>query len=300
MKIDVHSRNIDFFKCFSSETKLGILELLSQAPRNISDLAQALQVSTTMITRNISSLEKAGIVTSELEPGKRGQQKICSLAHKEISLNFDTTEVTANQTTTLNIPLGQYSNYQVEPTCGLASKEKYIGMVDDPRYFSNPEKNNASILWFQAGFIEYTLPSYLFDKASDISSLTIALEIGSEFPGFNNEYPSDIMFHLNNQALGTWTSPGNFGDKKGFYTPEWFTCGTEYGLLKNIMINHKGAYIDGHRISDITLDDLALGSTNNQVLRISSPKNVAHPGGVTLFGKGFGNYDQDIIVKVSH
>lgn len=300
MHIDVNSNNLDFFKCFSSATKLKIIELISLEPQNIGDLARQLDVSSTIITRNIKELESAGIIKTDIEPGIRGQQKLCSLAVGKVTLDFTNKMHEAPQSSTLEIPVGQFTDHSVMPTCGLASIDKYLGMVDDPRYFNSPEHGLASIVWFQTGHVAYTLPSYLFDRPDTIQSITVSMEICSEFPGYNDDYPSDIHFEMNGHFLGLWTSPGNYGNRKGFYTPDWFKCGTEYGLLKNLMINQKGTYIDGKRISDITLHDLELDGTTNQILTISSPKEAAHPGGVTLFGKGFGNYNQDIIVTVNH
>ena len=34
------------------------------------------------------------------------------------------------------------------------------------------------------------------------------MEVSSEFPFSNNNWPSDITFSLNGVELGTWTSPG--------------------------------------------------------------------------------------------
>lgn len=298
MNIDVTPDKIDFFQCFSSKNKLLILQLLSQQARNIGDLAKILGVSSTIVTRHIHDMESAGIVKSTLESGKRGQQKICSLAVDEAVLNFGSPKINTQQSTVMTLPVGQFSNFHIEPTCGLASTEKYIGMVDDPRYFSDPEASKAGIVWFESGYIEYTLPSYLFDYSDKIKSLTIALELCSEYPHFKNDHLSDIHFSLNSKALGYWTSPGSFGGKKGIHTPQWFTCGTEYGLLKRLMINREGTFIDGKQISSITLESLNLNNNKDQVLRIASPENAEHPGGVTIFGKGFGNHNQDIQVTV--
>jgi len=300
MRINVSQDNIDFFHCFSSKNKLHIIELLREKPRNIGELANIINVSSTIITRHINEMEKSGIVKSTLESGKRGKQKICSLNIKEVILNFGETQENVRHSTVLNIPVGQFSSFYIEPTCGLASTEKYIGMVDDPRYFNDPEATKAGMIWFGSGYIEYTLPSYLFDHANQIESITISLEICSEYPRYKNDHPSDIVFSLNSCKLGYWTSPGSFGGKKGLYTPEWFTCGTEYGLLKTLMVNHKGTFIDGMQISSVTLSDLNISNQTNQILRIESPKDVKHPGGITLFGKGFGNHNQDIIVTVNY
>ena len=297
MNINVTTENLSFFQCFSSEKKIRVLEYLADSPRNIGELADLLQVSSTIVTRHINDMEKAGLVTASQVPGKRGQQKLCSLTHDKISLTFAQEKASPNQRS-LSIPVGQFSAHKVEPTCGMASISSYIGIIDDPRYFSSPARDKAEILWFQSGYVTYTLPGYLFDYPQTITELRISLEICSEYPGYKNDFPSDIHFYMNDHFLGYWTSPGNFGDKKGMCTPSWFTCGTEYGLLKNIIINQTGTYIDGMKLSDVTLKQLGLDSQTNQSFRIASPHNTDHPGGVTIFGKAFGNYDQDIKVSV--
>ena len=298
MKIDVTTDKLKFFQCFSSENKIKIIELISAAPRNIGELASILEVSSTIITRHINGLEAAGIIVSELTPGKRGQQKRCSLAINSATLQFRQSVDPSGNQSSMSIPVGQFTAHKVAPTCGMASINSYIGMLDDPRYFSSPARDKASILWFQSGHITYTLPGYLFDRPKDITGITISLEICSEYPGFNNDFPSDIHFYLNDHHLGYWTSPGNFGDRKGTCTPTWFTCGTEYGLLKNLIVTNEGTYIDGLRLSNLTLGDLHLSSQTNLNLRIASPQNAEHQGGVTIFGKDFGNYAQDIKVTV--
>lgn len=299
MKVNVTTDHLKFFQCFSSKKKIKLIELIAEAPRNIGELADLLSVSSTIITRHVKALEEAGIITASLIPGKRGQQKLCTLALKEATLQFLLTSETPLNQTTLSIPVGQFTSHKVEPTCGMASKKSYIGMLDDPRYFNSPARDKASILWFQSGHITYTVPGYLFDRPSEITALTLSMELCSEYPGFNNDYPSDIHFYLNDLHLGFWTSPGNYGDRKGTCTPAWFTCGTEYGLLKHIIVNKEGSFIDGTKLSTITIDDLHLDHQTNLNLRIASPHNAKHPGGVTLFGKEFGNYAQDIKVTIT-
>ena len=45
-----------------------------------------------------------------------------------------------------------------------------------------------------------------------ITQLTVSAELSSEAPGVNNQWPSDISFSINDVLVGTWTSPGDFGD----------------------------------------------------------------------------------------
>ena len=72
-----------------------------------------------------------------------------------------------------------------------------------------------------------------------IDELTFTMEISSEaLPGFNNDWPSDITFLLNDTPVGVWTSPGDFGDRHGLFTPNWWFSGwNQYGLLKMLVID---------------------------------------------------------------
>ena len=64
------------------------------------------------------------------------------------------------------------------------------------------------------------------------------MELSSEVPGTSADWPSDITLAVNGVDVGTWTSPGDFGDKRGVYTPDWWKLkGSQYGKLKNWRIN---------------------------------------------------------------
>lgn len=298
MKIPVNIGNIKIFECLSSSTRLQILDILKDGPKNIGELAKTLNISSAIMTRHITLLEECLLVSSETVPGKRGLQKICRLIANEITLTFEDVPKQKNLQA-ISIPIGQYSSYEVHPTCGLASPEKFIGVLDDPRYFSTPERVTASLLWFQSGWVEYQIPSYILGT-KPIKSIEISLEICSEFPKFNEEWPSDIYFYLNEILLGIWLSPGDFGSKKGVYTPDWWENTTQYGLLKTVRVTEKGTMLDGILLSDITIADIPLENRKDSYFRIASPQDARHPGGVNLFGRGFGNYDQDIEVRVEY
>lgn len=298
MNVSVNTENIKLFECLSSDTRVKVIELLGKRPMNIGELAEALHVSSAIMTRHIASMEECNIVHTESIPGKRGLQKLCHLAVNEITLSFKKEEASM-EAHSISIPIGQYTSYQVHPTCGLAAKDRLIGLNDDPRYFSSPDRVNAALLWFQTGWIEFSIPSYMI-SAKTVSAIEISLEICSEFPKYREDWPSDIHFYLNGTLLGIWLSPGDFGDKKGFYTPEWWRAGTQYGLLKTIRITKNGTMLDGIHFSDITPEQLQIERGQDLLFRISVPAETPHPGGLNIFGKGFGNYDQDIEVRVEY
>ncbi|WP_213410540.1 hypothetical protein [Xylanibacillus composti] len=62
-------------------------------------------------------------------------------------------------------------------------------------------------------------------------------------------------------------------------------------------MNATGSYIDGQRISDVKLDDLDIRRKQWQ-FRLVVLEDAKHVGGLTLFGSGFGNYNQDIHFKL--
>ncbi|GJM72548.1 hypothetical protein HMSSN036_47640 [Paenibacillus macerans] len=139
-------------------------------------------------------------------------------------------------------------------------------------------------------------PAYLH-KDQRLYEIEISLEIGSEAPRVNENWPSDIRFYLNEKLLGLWRSPGDFGKTRGRLTPEWWHSDVnQYGLLKVLRTKETGTYIDGQRISDIGLCDIETNAMN-WTFRIAAEDTGRGRGGLTLYGKGFGNYNQDIIVR---
>jgi predicted transcriptional regulator len=200
----------------------------------------------------------------------------------------------------LAMPIGAFSDCRVSPTCGLASSAGLIGMVDDPASFYEPERSAAQLIWFRSGWIEYHFPNRLPAGAS-AEALTLSMEICSEAPHHNAEWPSDITVWINGVELGTWTSPADFGGQAGHLTPEWWGVhSTQYGLLKLWQIDSDGAKIDGFRISDVTIDALRLAEAPYVAVRIGIKPDAAHVGGLNLFGSQFGNYPQDLMLRVSY
>lgn len=298
MEIDVNSRNMKFLECFSSLTRVKIIELLGERPANIKTLSESLNIKSPIVTRHIQMLEEAGIVRCEIAAGKRGMQKICYLQMNHATLLFRRTPDKEEKSSyTVSLPVGAYSSYEVRPTCGLASLTSMIGMFDDPRYFADPEHVHARVIWFGSGYVEYRIPNYMVNKDQP-NSLEIALELCSETPCAVESLPSDIVFSVNGKEIGVWTYPGSFGGTQGTYTPEWWYKNVRHGLLKTIRITRQGSFIDGVKVSGATIDDLALSYEKEILFRIGCSATAKNCGGVTLFGKGFGNYNQDIEVTL--
>jgi predicted transcriptional regulator len=297
MKIDTSEKWLPVYEALGSDVRLKIIGFLAKRPMNVKELAGALHLSSAIVTMHVRKLEKAQIIRCERTSTAKAIQKLCSLAVDTIEIQLPNHQAAARQFHEFSIPVGHYTDINVTPTCGLATSEKIIGHFDDPRYFLDPERVHAQILWFTEGFIEYRIPNYLLSD-QEPEELEISLELGSEAPGVNSVWPSDISFFLNGVPIGMWTSPGDFGEKRGKYTPEWWSLSVgQYGLFKVIRINGEGSFIDGLKISDVTLHTLDI---KNRYLnfRIAVLPDSEHIGGVSLFGRGFGNYNQDIVFKL--
>ncbi|BFH62653.1 ArsR/SmtB family transcription factor [Paenibacillus azoreducens] len=304
MEIKVNQENLLLFVALASETRIRMIEMLGKENLNIREMAQKLNLSSAIVTKHVQQLEEAGIIRTEMTTGKRGMQKQCSLRLEHASLVFRTDEVRPSEPHQdgydVNIPVGQYYSWQVKPTCGLASETKLIGMRDDPRYFAEPEHVKAQHIWFAGGYVEYSIPNYVSGKNS-ISELSISLEIGSEAPGYAEDWPSDITFLLNDIPVCVWTSPGDYGSVRGKLTPSWWELGsTQHGLLKTLLLNSFGTYMDGMRMSDVSIQDIPILPREEIRFRILSPEDARNAGGVSLFGKHFGNYEQDIQVRIRY
>jgi predicted transcriptional regulator len=45
--------------------------------------------------------------------------------------------------------------------------------------------------------------------------------------------------------------------------------------------------------------DLDLANHHSIRLRIAVKPDAKHPGGINIFGRGFGNYDQEIVMRIA-
>ncbi|MED4125031.1 transcriptional regulator [Halalkalibacterium halodurans] len=297
MQLDISNESLPVYEALASKVRLAIIQQLTRKSMNIRELAEAVGLSSAIMTMHIKKLEKAGIIRTEMVPGKAGIQKLCILDTDHIEINFPPKKESLKLYHQTILSVGHYTDFLVEPTCGLATVEKIIGEFDEPRYFLDPERVNAKILWFSKGYIEYKIPNFLHHSENP-KELEISLELSSEAPFTNDNWPSDISFYFNNVKIGIWTSPGDFGDSPGKYTPDWWPkVINQYGLLKFIRITKEGTFIEGAKISDVTIDDVHIRS-KQWSFRVAVPDDAENVGGVTIFGEGFGNYNQDIIFRL--
>ena len=292
---------LEKFKALASEPRLRILEHLAHHLCNLTELSEALGMNLATVTMHVNILERAGLVACEHRPGARGTQRVCGCLFDWVNVHMvRRREADVGKVLEFPVRVGAYTKLYVTPTCGLASAEGLIGLLDDPASFWEPERLNAELLWFHSGFAEYRLPNRL-PPGAQVESLTLSFESCSEAPMHRLDWPSDVSVWVNGVELGYWTSPSDFGGVRGRLTPLWQReADSQYGLLKIWEVTESESRVDGLKVSDVTLADLELHGAPYIDLRIGVKPDARRVGGINLFGAKFGNYPQDILFRMQY
>ncbi|AIE87133.1 regulatory protein ArsR [Fimbriimonas ginsengisoli Gsoil 348] len=294
------TESVAVFRALASESRARIIELLAERDMNINELSTALGLAQPSITKHIQILEEAGLVESDYLAGPQGTQKRCRRVHDRLLIEMAGRPYRPDCVSEIEVPVGMYTQIEAVPTCGLANRERFIGHLDNPVSFFLPERATAELIWSAGGFVEYVFTNSLPLEAS-VVGVDLAMEICSEAPGYNNDYPSDITVWLNGFEIGTWSSPGDFGGTRGRLNPNWWHDNlNQFGLLKVWQVNNHGTSIDGMIISPVKIDDLGIRPWQTIRVRIGVKPESPNQGGFTLFGKGFGNYEQDLVLRLHY
>lgn len=296
-----HDMILKISKALSCEDRLLILKSLLSTPKHLSDISQELNIPISSVSRHIDALAEAGLVFISYQPGIKGHTKFC--AHQmlgfTILLENDAKTLTESKEYQVELPIGMFSHCHIRPPCGMNSKTSTIEHFDDPRIFFLPTRIQAECLWFDYGFISYSFPSP--PKTKELfNEITFSFEACSEAIGYNNDWPSDITVSINDIEVCTFTLSGDYGGRRGRFTPKfWSTTSTQYGVLKEIKVNNKGVFVDNvQTTSSLSFDDLNIYKGNAIKLTISVKEDAEHRGGINIFGKNFGDYQQSLVMTL--
>ncbi|MNO16822.1 Helix-turn-helix domain protein [compost metagenome] len=286
----------------STRSRVDILHLLNSRNLNVIEIAEALKLPVSTVANNVKVLEAARLINTELLPASRGAMKVCSRNYDDIHIALNEEKSVpkgAVRVYEIEVPIGHYSDCDVSPTCGMADAEAMLIREDEPASFYHPKHVGAQIIWFRKGYLEYLLPLEV-PKGARVESLEVSMEICSEAPNYDNNWPSDISVWINGVEIGMWTSPGDFGGRRGKLNPGWWwDSSTQYGLLKTWRIDKEKTTLDMEKVSDVNLSQLNLTQSPKIRLRIGVNPESIHQGGVNLFGRSFGDHAQEIMMKLS-
>ena len=288
-------------KALSHPQRLGILRALGRRSMNVKELAAQLDLPMSTAALHVRTLEEAGLIMCEALPGERGAMKLCSRRADFVGFNLVYEDAHAGSVLTLELPVGAYSCvWGVKPTCGLAGPHAAIGQYDNPESFYLPGRLDAQLIWLREGFLEYRFGVVDLSRMN-LQWLEVSFEACSEAPMYRNPWKSDISLLINGHLLGVWTCEADYGGRRGLRNPAWWPdVSTQYGLLKTFRVDREGSWLENIRISDTTLAALDIPGNDHLAVAIGVAPDALHAGGMNLFGEGFGDFPQGIVMRIGY
>ncbi|AIQ46022.1 ArsR family transcriptional regulator [Paenibacillus sp. FSL R7-0273] len=303
LSIEDPDRLIAVAHALSTRPRVDILRLLNAGSLNIIEIAGRLELPVSTVASNVKVLEAAGLIRTASAPASRGSMKVCTSTSGNILISLGGPKAGSGGQTCVyevDMPVGHYSDCETAPTCGMASAEGLIIREDEPAGFYHPKRISAQIIWLSRGYVEYLLPVDL-PAGAELEALELSMELCSEAPNYDQSWTSDISVRVNGVEIGMWSCPGDFGDRRGRLNPQWWPDGsTQYGMLTVWRVEPGMTTLNQQKISDISLSMLQVKESPKVRLRIGVNPEAVNQGGLNLFGREFGDYAQNIIMKISY
>lgn len=288
----------DLGKALASPVRLEMLQLLYDKSLIIGEIAKKMNLPASSAAFHAKILEKAGLIRMEEQPGTRGTTKLCTRKVDYLHVGLVRKKAVVTEIVSIEMPVGAFTGCKVKPTCGLWSLNGVVGNEDMEQCFYYPEKSKAGILWTSAGYVEYKFPNEVPKKKTP-QKICFSAEICSEAPGYREDWKSDITVWINEKECGTWTSPGDFGAKRGRLNSSiWPDGSSQYGLWTTWEVDKNGCYVNGEKVANRTIDELDLMSNVFVKVRIGNKNDATYVGGFNLFGKDWGDYRQDLVMTI--
>lgn len=285
----------------SSFDRICILQLIADKSMTLSEIAQELHIAISSVSYHVAILEKSGFLGVGYKPSKKGHVKICYSLLRKVEFSYDAAIGSDSVVKYVeHMPVGYFVDCEVKSPCGIANDKGRI-TVDTPTEMFVGGRGSAQLLWFSAGNVSYNFPNHYKSGKNGVGRISLSFEVCSEASAHRLDWPSDITVWINDVEVATYTCPSDFGGRRGRYTPKyWSINSTQFGELKTFSVDKHGAYVDGTLVnSDVNIHKLKLDKKSYIKVTIGIKDNAEHVGGVNLFGAGFGDYPQDIILTLS-
>ncbi len=288
----------DYARALSSIQRLQILELLNASSMSVKELAEKLNAPLSSTLLNVNILAECNLITIKEMFTDIGKYKLCCRNCDYISLKLYQEQSNINSMFRVEIPIGNYSEYDIPygTGCGIATKNHTIGNDNDADVFFSPERFNAGYIWFEKGFLKYKTANKSIP--GKLRKISISFEVCSEAPFYRNDWKSDITMILCGVEVGSWTSQGDYGGRRGINNPRWWSDTlTQFGILTTWEITSEGTFVNNVKISDVTIKDIDIKKEPYITMEIGVKEDAKYCGGMSLFGESFGDYKQDIIFE---
>lgn len=275
--------------------RLTILEQLLTQPRSITEIAKINKITNSTAIFHLKLMEKAQLVFSRCQPNKKGKTLIFYINFSEIGISTQPKAQSDIHIFTQSAGVGEYVEACFSKYLRIATSDNIIVLEHNDAFHSC--RFDAQLLCTDGGKFTYAF-SNAFAKENTVRRIEFSLELCSESPYFRNDWKSEISFDVNGTEILTYISPGDFGDRRGKLNPPWWANKyTQYGQLVRIAIDREGVWLNGNLSNAITLDCLQLEKSNRLTFSVYTKDDAKYAGGFNLFGKKFGNFEQDIVLR---
>src|SRR5688572_13949729 len=95
-------------KALGSDKRLAILHLLGAQTSSVVEIAEALDIPQSTANLHINILEKAGLIKTDLQPAKRGLQKVCARLYDQVVIQLPTERSHEETAIEVSMPVGAY------------------------------------------------------------------------------------------------------------------------------------------------------------------------------------------------
>ena len=290
------------FRALANDTRVAILRYLGDRVVAVNQIAKDMGLPSSTATMHVTVLERAGLLHTELRPASRGLQKVCARTYDE--LVFDLPRGAARRThdaVDLQMPIGGYSDFVVEPTCGLVSATGLIGFMDDPSAFYEPDRLNGAAALVPGGLRGISVSE---SRAARCPRRVPAADRGDLQRGAAPRPRLAERHHGLDQRSAARRLDVPVRLRRPARTADPVVVGGKGLAVRRAQaLARDEAGNDDRR--DQPLDastshrsDLRTGTRSSYASASSqTPQNV---GGLNLFGRGFGNYPQDLGFRLEY
>lgn len=285
----------------ASPTRLKILKQLQIEPfiKTVPQLVNELKIPTTTLMHHLEKLEKGKLIQVRYKGSSSGTTRVISRTYGECNLELMYgryyQELELGNCAEQSLEIGSYADFEGEKIV-FASENTLYSDIGTP--FSD-KRHLAQLIYTTHGIITYYF-SNTVARNSIVKEIVFSLELCSEASYYDNDYKSNITFWINGKEVATYLSLGDYGDRRGMLTPTWWSSrNTQYGKLVNLKVNSQGVFLNDKQVSSkVTLKDLQLDKGNKIKIAFGNKDGCEHDGGFNLFGKKFGDYAQDLVLKI--
>lgn len=126
---------------------------------SVKEIALKLNIPMSTASANVKMLEEADLVRTSYQAGKHGSIKLCAIKYEKVFVEFTKSPESKEWSRYIvDMPIGEFFDMDIRPTCGMVDEYKFIGKDDDVCSFYNPDRVRAQLLLVQRRVSRISLP----------------------------------------------------------------------------------------------------------------------------------------------